>query len=75
MSIEQVESEAMKLSPRERARLASKLLNSLDANAAENNEELWTQESEQRYEALASGKVQGIDADTALQEARAKLKK
>jgi hypothetical protein len=41
MGIEELETEAMKLSPKARARLAGKLLESLESLSEEENERLW----------------------------------
>ncbi len=48
MNIEELESQALRLDVRERARLAAKLLSSLDALSEQENERLWAEEAERR---------------------------
>ena len=45
MSIDEIEAEALKLDPHARARLARKLLESLEGLSAEENERLWAEEA------------------------------
>ncbi len=44
MSIDELEAEALKLGPQARARLAGRLLDSLESLSAEENEQLWLEE-------------------------------
>jgi hypothetical protein len=46
--IGEIEAEALKLDPRERARLTRKLLESLEALSAEENERLWAEDADRR---------------------------
>jgi hypothetical protein len=46
MSNEELEVEALKLAPRDRARLAERLLQSLENLSDEENERLWAEEAE-----------------------------
>lgn len=74
MSIEEIEAEALKLDPKARARLAEKLLESLEALSEEENARLWAEEAERRdadWDA-APGPVR--PASDVLRDARAKLK-
>ena len=48
MQLEEIATEALKLSPRSRARLAGKLLQSLDQLTAQQNEETWAEEAVRR---------------------------
>ncbi len=64
-NLDQVTAEAMKLSPRERVRLAQQLVSTLDDEIETDTEELWFAEAERRLAELRSGKVQGIDSDAA----------
>ena len=73
MSIEELESEAMKLEPKARARLAGKLLESLDALSDAENEQLWAEEAERRNRDLDSNQSSARDADEALRDARDRL--
>jgi putative addiction module component (TIGR02574 family) len=72
---EQLEDDAMRLPPRSRARLAQRLIASLEQEPADPDAEaLWMTEAQRRAEELASGKVHGIPAETALTKARAALR-
>jgi putative addiction module component (TIGR02574 family) len=73
-SSRELESEALKLSRRERARLAQQLIRSLDKAVAADAEKLWLQEAERRLSELKSGKVTGISAEKVIQRARATLR-
>lgn len=48
MSKEEIEVEALKLDPKARARLAEKLLESLESLSEEENERLWAEEAQRR---------------------------
>lgn len=73
MSTEEVEAEALKLSPTSRARLATKLLASLEALSDEENLQLWAEEAERRDHAWEAGGELGHPAEQVFQEARARL--
>ena len=70
----QIESKAMKLSPRERARLAERLISSLDDEADEDAEAVWIREGERRLDELGVGKVKGRPAAAVLRRARAAMR-
>jgi putative addiction module component (TIGR02574 family) len=69
-----LESKALKLSPRERARLAQRLISSLDQEADADAEKLWRDEAERRLDDLKSGKVAGIPAEKVIRKARSSLR-
>jgi len=48
VSIKEIEAAALKLLPKDRARLAEKLLESLEDLSEEENEIIWAQEAERR---------------------------
>jgi len=73
MSAKDVESEALRLSLKQRARLAEHLLVSLEGEAEADSEDLWLDEAERRYQAYGEGKVEGRPADEVLRRARSKL--
>ena len=73
MSIEELESEAMKLDPKARARLAGKLLESLDTLSEAENEQTWAKEAERRDRDLDSDPDGGRGADAVLRDARDRL--
>ena len=74
MSIEEIEAEALKLDPKARARLAEKLLESLEQLSEEENDRLWAEEASRRDADLDAQGNRGKPAADALREARAKLK-
>ena len=69
----ELESKALKLPPKERARLAERLIASLDQETDPDAEELWLQEAERRLDELESGSASGIPADQVFEKARSTL--
>ena len=65
---------AVKLDPQARARLAKKLLESLEALSDEENERLWAEEADQRDTAWDAAPASGRPAAEVLRDARAKLR-
>lgn len=72
---EEIVASAMKLSDRERARLAQELIASLETEIEPDVEALWLAEAERRLEELRSGKVSGIPAEEAFARARRALRR
>jgi len=70
----EVESQALKLSRRDRARLAQRLISSLDEEGEADAEQLWRAEAERRLAELKSGKVVGIPAEKVLRKVRSALR-
>ena len=70
--LEILESEALKLTPSERAALAQRLLASLEEDSE--IEEAWAAEIERRIAEVESGAVQVVPIAEALAQIRAKLK-
>jgi putative addiction module component (TIGR02574 family) len=70
----EVESQALKLSRRERARLAHRLISSLDQEADADAERLWLAEAERRLAELKSGKVAAIPAERVIKKVRSALR-
>lgn len=70
--LERLETEALKLTPGERAALAQRLLESLDVDAE--IEEAWAAEVERRIADVESGAVQVIPIDEALAQVRSSLR-
>jgi len=66
MSAKDVESEALRLPLKERARLAEHLLGSLEDGAEADSEDLWLDEAERRYQAYRKGEVEATPAHEAL---------
>jgi putative addiction module component (TIGR02574 family) len=74
MSTEELETEALKLAPRDRARLAERLLQSLEDLSVEENAALWAQEADRRDHAWDSDSSMGRSAGEVFRDARARLK-
>ena len=73
MRTEQVENEALKLKPEARAKLAEKLLRSLEDLSDEEIERLWAEEAARRDAELDSGAAAMRDAEDVLKDARARI--
>jgi hypothetical protein len=72
MSTDELEAEALKLSPQDRARLAERLLESLESLTDAENDRLWADEAAQRdaaWDQAAARPAAGV-----LRDARARLK-
>ena len=74
MGSEELETEALKLTPRERARLAERLLQSLENPSDEENAQLWAEEAERRDCAWDANPSIGRRADDVFRDGRADLK-
>ena len=68
-----IESEALNLDIQARAKLAGKLLMSLDEPSASEVERLWLDEAERRLDDFRSGKIQGVAANEVFKRAIAEL--
>ena len=73
MSKDDIESAALKLEPKARARLAARLLESLESLSPEENERLWVEEAQRRAEAMESGTLASRPAEEVFREARSRL--
>ena len=73
-SLPEIEKDALRLSAEDRARLAIRLLSSLEgaAESPEEIEKLWIAEAERRFQELRDGVVQGIPAQEVFAEFRNK---
>ena len=74
MDPQTVEHEALRLPPEDRARLAQKLLLSLDTLSEEELEQAWLIEADRRAREIDRGNVQPISADEVRLKARALLR-
>jgi Putative addiction module component len=74
MSIDELEAEALKLAPAARARLAEKLLESLETLSEEENARLWAEEAQRRDESWDASGSPDHPAGDVFREARARLK-
>lgn len=73
MMLKDLETEALKLNPTARARLAKKLLNSLEVLSEAEVERLWVEEAERRNEQMERGVVEARRAEDVIRDARARL--
>jgi putative addiction module component (TIGR02574 family) len=73
-ALKKMEDEALKLSARSRARLAERLIASLEDAAEPEAESEWLAELEQRSSELTSGKVKGIPANKVFKKAHTALR-
>lgn len=74
MSREEIEAEALKLDPAARARLAEKLLQSLEHLSQEENERIWVEEARRRDEAWDRKPAEGRPAEDVHRDLRTRLK-
>jgi len=74
MSAEEIEAEALKLDAKERARLAERLLESLESLSDQENERVWAEEADRRDDDWDSASGATRPAADVLRDARAKLK-
>jgi putative addiction module component (TIGR02574 family) len=72
--VKELEKEALRLGPHERALLAEHLIGSLDVDDDPEAERLWIEEAERRYKAYKEGRVTTKPAELVFREARAKYK-
>jgi hypothetical protein len=68
MTLTELESEALSLDARSRARLAESLLASLESLPEEEVQRLWLDEAERRERDWDAGRIQGIPAEQVLSE-------
>ena len=73
-SLPEIEKDALRLSPEDRARLAVRLISSLEegVDSSEEIEKLWISEAERRFQELRDGRVQGKAAREVFAELRKK---
>ena len=73
MSIDELEAEALKLDPKARARLAERLLESLESLSPQENAQIWAEEAQRRAEALDSATLASRPADEVFREAQSRI--
>ena len=73
MGIEELEAAALRLEPKARARLAGRLLDSLDELSPEENARVWAEEAQRRDEALDAGELAARPAEDVFREAQARI--
>lgn len=67
---QEIESSALSLNNKDRARLASRLLNSLEKRKESHIEKAWIDEAIRRKSEIESGAVNSIPLDKAMEKAR-----
>lgn len=72
--VDELEAEALRLNTEERARLVSRLLESLDRDADETVELAWIEEAERRHQEMCKDPAVAEPAAVAFQRARDALK-
>ncbi len=70
----ELESKVLRLPTKERARLAEKLLASLEGTAEPEAEALWLAEAERRLAELEAGSAAGITAEEVFRKSRESLR-
>ena len=73
MNIDELETQALNLDVRERARLAAKLLSSLDVLSDQENERLWAEEAERRDREIENSTEEARPALEVFASARAQF--
>lgn len=72
---QKVAKQALALPPKSRARLAERLLESLDAEAQSKLDDLWAEESENRIDAYDRGEVRAVSAATVFRRLKSRRRK
>ncbi len=73
MKIDELEAAVLKLDPKGRARLAGRLLDSLEVLTPRENAQIWAEEAQRRAEALDSGELASRPADEVFRDARSRI--
>lgn len=73
MNLAEIEAEALKLDPASRARLAEKLLESLETLSEQENQQVWLDEAARRDADLEADPSKGRPAEGVFRDARARL--
>ena len=73
MNLTELEAEALKLDPANRARLAERLLESLETLSEQENQQVWLDEAARRDADLEADPSKGRPAEGVFRDARARL--
>ena len=73
MTLDDLEAAALKLDPKGRARLAGRLLDSLETLSPEESAQIWAEEALRRAAALDAGELSSRSADEVFRDADARL--
>ena len=71
---DELEKQARRLTPHEKASLARILIEELDPSSDSDVERLWTEESRRRYEAYLRGELKTVSGEEVMSRARSRLK-
>jgi DNA-directed RNA polymerase specialized sigma24 family protein len=74
MDLKSLETELLKLSPRERAIVTYKLLESLESEESGDIQDIWINEALSRYDQLARNSKLAVDSELIIKEAKEKYK-
>jgi len=74
MDIEKLEAEVLKLDPKSRARLAEKLLGSLEELSEQERTQLWAEEAQRRDAQIDADPESNRPADDVFRNARSRIK-
>ena len=74
MDLKSLESELLKLSPRERAIITYKLLESLEGEESGDIEDVWINEALSRYNQMVNSGKYAVDSELIIREAKSKYK-
>lgn len=72
--LKQCEVQALKLAPKDRAILAERLISSLDLINESENEQMWLEEAERRYQGYRKGEISSRPSRDVLRDARTAIK-
>jgi hypothetical protein len=73
MKLEDLEAAALNLDPRSRARLAERLLESLDSLTPDENTRVWADETQRRADALDEGSLTSRSAADVFRDSRGRV--
>lgn len=73
MNVEELVAAALKLDPQGRAKLAGRLLDSLEELSPEENDRIWAEEAQRRADALDAGTLSSRPAEDVFRDARARM--
>jgi Putative addiction module component len=73
MTIDELEAAALRLEPQARARLAERLLDSLEDLSDEENARLWAEDAERRSAAWDADAASGKPADAVFRDVKSRL--
>jgi hypothetical protein len=74
MSTQELERRALSMTPRARAKLARKLLKSLETLSEEENDKLWIEEAQRRDDEWSGGRAKRKAGEKVLKEIRSRLR-